>query len=152
MTIEDKLFELFVELPEPFPPLGANIHTVLSGKYLFVSGQLPYAEGKLMYKGKVGLNVNLDTAKTAARTCALNALGVIKESLGSLDKIKKIVKVTGYIASSGEFSEHHKVLDGALKFLKDIFGPAANASASAVGVATLPLNAAVMIEMIVEVK
>ncbi|MBU4484633.1 RidA family protein [bacterium] len=152
MKFEEKIEELFVDLPEPVSPIGSHEHIVKSGKQIFVSGQLPYSEGRLMYRGKLGLSINVDTGQAAARVCVLNILGVLKKELGSLDKIKRILKVTGYVASGGDFQDQHKVLEGALKFLKDIFGPFGKCSASAVGVLNLPLGSSVMIEMIVETK
>jgi len=153
MDFDGKAEELFLEFQEPSPLNGALAHVVQTGKLAFVGGVLPWKEGRMVYKGRLGLEVKVDTGKQAAHAACMQALSALRAHLGgSLNKVKQVVALKGYVASGAEFYEHQKVLDGASQLLFDIFGPAGRHTRSAVGVASLPFGAAVEIELIVEVK
>lgn len=149
--IEQKIIELGFSLPETAKPLAAYIPAVQSGNLVFTSGQLPMVEGALAETGKVGGSVSPERAKELATVCALNALAAVKTVIGDLDKIKRIVKVVGFVSSVPEFSAQPAVVNGASEFLGAVFGDKGIHARSAVGVAVLPLDAPVEIELIVEV-
>ena len=138
-------------LPETSKPLAAYIPAVQSGNLVFTSGQLPMIAGSLAETGKVGGSVSPERAKELATVCALNALAAVKTVIGDLDKIKRIVKVVGFVSSVPEFSGQPGVVNGASEFLGEVFGEKGIHARSAVGVAVLPLDAPVEIELIVEV-
>lgn len=150
MSIEKKLSELGVELPAVASPVGAYVPAVRSGKYIFTSGQVPLVNGEIKYAGKVGIDVTEEDAYQAAKVCVINCLAAIKGLAGSLDGIKQVVKVTGFVNSPPDFTAHAKVVNGASEFLGQLF--ATGHARAAVGVAALPLNAVVEVEMIVEVE
>jgi enamine deaminase RidA (YjgF/YER057c/UK114 family) len=145
-----KLAELGLRLPEVVPPVAAYVPAVQSGRHVYVSGQLPMAEGRLMATGKVGGGVSAEQAKDLAQQCALNALAAI-DSLVGLENVVKVVKVTGFVASADGFTGQPGVINGASEFLGAVFGDAGRHARSAVGVAELPLGAPVEVEVIVEV-
>ncbi|WP_025617383.1 RidA family protein [Salinispora cortesiana] len=145
-----KLVELGHELPEVVPPVASYLPAVQSGQHVYVSGQLPMAEGKLLATGKVGADVSADQARELAQRCALNALAAINSLVG-LEQIVKIVKVTGFVASAPGFTGQPGVINGASDFFGTVFGEAGRHARSAVGVAELPLDAPVEVEVIVEV-
>lgn len=145
-----KLVELGHELPEMVPPVASYLPAVRSGQHVYVSGQLPMGEGKLLATGKVGADVSADQAKELAQRCALNALAAINSLVG-LEQIVKIVKVTGFVASAPGFTGQPGVINGASDFFGTVFGEAGRHARSAVGVAELPLDAPVEVEVIVEV-
>jgi enamine deaminase RidA (YjgF/YER057c/UK114 family) len=149
--IEQKIIELGFSLPETAKPLAAYIPAVQSGNLVFTSGQLPMIEGSLAETGKVGGSVSPERAKELATVCALNALAAVKTVIGDLDRIKRIVKVVGFVSSVPEFSAQPAVFNGASEFLGAVFGDKGIHARSAVGVAVLPLDAPVEIELIVEV-
>ena len=151
MNIEDKLKELDILLPEIATPLGSYRPCVVSGNYIYVSGQLPLKEGELLSKGIVGDDVSLEEAVEAARLCAINSLAVLKNETGDLNKIKKIVKVTGYVASSGNFYKQADVINGASNLYFDVFGEKGVHARAAVGVYKLPINAPVEVDLIAEI-
>jgi enamine deaminase RidA (YjgF/YER057c/UK114 family) len=138
-------------LPETSKPLAAYIPAVQSGNLVFTSGQLPMIAGSLAETGKVGGSVSAERAKELATVCALNALAAVKTVIGDLDKIKRIVKVVGFVSSTPEFTGQPAVVNGASEFLGEVFGEKGIHARSAVGVAVLPLDAPVEIELIVEV-
>ena len=138
-------------LPETAKPLAAYIPAVQSGNLVFTSGQLPMINGSLAETGKVGGSVSPERAKELATVCALNALAAVKTVIGDLDKIKRVVKVVGFVSSTPEFSGQPGVVNGASEFLGEVFGDKGIHARSAVGVAVLPLDAPVEIELIVEV-
>ena len=138
-------------LPETSKPLAAYIPAVQSGNLVFTSGQLPMIDGSLAETGKVGGSVSPERAKELATVCALNALAAVKTVIGDLDKIKRVVKVVGFVSSTPEFSGQPGVVNGASEFLGEVFGDKGIHARSAVGVAVLPLDAPVEIELIVEV-
>jgi enamine deaminase RidA (YjgF/YER057c/UK114 family) len=150
--IEKKIADFGLFLPEPPKPLAAYIPAVQSGNLVFTSGQLPIRDGQLLRTGKVGSEVSAEDAKALAEVCALNALAAIKMAIGDLDKIVRVVKVVGFVASSPDFSGQPTVVNGASEFLGSVFGDKGIHARSAVGVAVLPLDAPVELELIVEIS
>lgn len=147
-----RLRELGYELPSVPEPAGSYVPAVRSGSFVFTAGQLPFRDGQLSSKGKVGNEVGVEEAKEAARLCALNALAAASEAAGSLEDIIRIVKVTGYVASEKGFNRQPEVLNGASDLLGEVFGGAGLHARSAVGVAELPLDSPVEVELVVEVS
>jgi len=148
-----RLEELYIDLPEPPTDRGSVTGTASSGKLLYVSGAIPYASGRVHYTGRAGVELTLDTAKLAARSAAVLAISQAWHALGgSLRKVKRVLRMDGYIASSVDFKDHAKVLDGASDLLGDIFGPGGKHARSAVGVASLPQNACVSLSIVFELK
>jgi enamine deaminase RidA (YjgF/YER057c/UK114 family) len=143
------LRELGYELPSVPNPAGSYVPATSAGFLLFTAGQLPFEEGQLRYTGKVGKDVSVEEAKEAARLCTLNALAAIAEA-GSLENVRRVVKVTGYVASATGFNRQPEVINGASEFLGEVFGERGTHARSAVGVAELPLDAPVEVELIVE--
>ncbi|NTW04673.1 MAG: RidA family protein [Peptococcaceae bacterium] len=137
-------------LPLPAKPLAAYISAVRSGDYIYTSGQLPIVNGKLISQGKLGEDISLEEGYQAARIAVVNCLAAIKGLIGNLDKIRKIIKITGYVNSGLGFTNQPAVINGASEFLIEVFGEAGRHARSAVGVSELPLGASVEIEMIVE--
>ena len=150
MSVETRLAELGIELPEVATPAGAYVPAVISGNLVFTAGQIPLVDGKLMATGKVGSEIDVDFAREIARRCALNAIAAVKSVLGDLDRVKKVVKVVGFVSSTPNFTQQPQVINGASELLEQVFGPAGIHSRSAVGVAVLPLDAPVEVELIVE--
>ena len=148
--IEDRLKELSIEIPTPPNPAGSYIPVVTTGNLAFVSGQIPMKDGKVIVEGKVPEKQSLDSAREAAKICIINGLAQLKSNLGSLDKITKFVRISGFVNSSQDFTEQPKVINAASDLLVEIFGDMAKHSRIAVGVASLPLNSTVEIDMIVE--
>ena len=148
--IEDKLKELSIEIPTPPSPAGSYIPVVTTGNLAFVSGQIPMKEGKVVFEGKVPEIQSLDSARNAAKICIINGLAQLKANLGSLDKITKFVRISGFVNSSPDFTEQPKVINAASDLLVEIFGDMAKHSRIAVGVSNLPLNSTVEIDMVVE--
>jgi enamine deaminase RidA (YjgF/YER057c/UK114 family) len=149
--IEKRIIDLGFVLPETAKPLAAYIPAVQSGNLVFTSGQLPMIDGSLAETGKVGGSVSPERAKELTTVCALNALAAVKTVIGDLDKIKRVVKVVGFVSSTPDFSGQPSVVNGASEFLGEVFGDKGIHARSAVGVAVLPLDAPVEIELIVEV-
>ena len=145
-----KLAELGLTLPEVVPPVAAYVPAVQSGKHVYVSGQVPIAEGKMLATGKVGGGVSPEQAKDLAERCALNAIAAI-DALVGLENVVKVVKVTGFVASAEGFTGQPGVINGASELFGAVFGEAGQHARSAVGVAELPLGAPVEVEVIVEV-
>ncbi len=152
LSYEDKLKELGYSLPEPPKPIASYVPSVRVGKLLFVSGVIPLVNDRLLYAGKLGREVTVEQGYEAARVAALNALSIIKSSLGSLEKVRRIVKLVGYVASAEGFSEQPKIVNGASDLLIQVFGERGKHSRVAVGVIELPRGAPVEIEMIVQTK
>ena len=148
--IEEKLKELGIDIPTPPSPAGSYIPVVTTGNLAFVSGQIPMREGKVIFEGKVPNVQSLNSAREAAKICIINALAQLKANLGSLDKITKFVRISGFVNSNPEFYEQPKVINAASDLLVEIFGDMAKHSRIAVGVASLPLNSTVEIDMVVE--
>ncbi|CAN5291801.1 RidA family protein [soil metagenome] len=150
MSIADRLVELGLELPGVPTPAGAYIPAVISGNLVFTAGQLPFVDGVLPETGKLGATVDPDVAKGYARTAALNALAAVAGAIGSLERVTRVVKVVGFVASDPSFTGQPGVINGASDLLGEIFGDAGKHARSAVGVAVLPLDSPVEVELIVE--
>ena len=152
MTPEDKLKALGIVLPEAPSPLGSYVPVIRTGNLVFLSGILPFVDGKLLRQGKVGKDITIDDARVDAKRAVMNALAVLRSHIGSLNTVKRSIKITGYIASSPDFTEQPKVLNAASDLLHEIFGEAGRHARAAIGVTVLPLNAPVEIEFIFEVE
>ena len=150
--IELILRDLNLSLPDAPKPVAAYIPAKQTGKLVFTAGQLPMVNGELISKGLLGQDVEIDEANKAARICTLNALAAIKGVIGDLDRIKQIVRVVGYVASVPTFTQQPAVVNGASELLLEIFGENGKHARSAVGMAVLPLNASVEIELTVEIE
>ena len=150
--IELKLKELKLQIPDAPKPVAAYIPAKQTGNLVFTAGQLPMVNGELISKGLLGQDVEIDEANKAARICTLNALAAIKGVIGDLDRIKQIVRVVGYVASVPTFTQQPAVVNGASELLLEIFGENGKHARSAVGMAVLPLNASVEIELTVEIE
>lgn len=150
-TPEARLDELGIEIPDVAAPVAAYVPAVRTGQYICTSGQLPVQNGQSLHIGKVGGQVSLEQAQSAARQCTLNALAAVRSITGDLSAIKRIVKVTGFVASAPDFTAQPQVVNGASEFLGEVFGDVGVHARSAVGVAVLPLDVPVEVEMIVEV-
>jgi len=151
-VIEKRLDALNIILPSPPKPVGSYVAVVITGKLAFVSGQIPIKDGKVIYAGKVSRDLSVEDAQKAARLCVINALAQLKAELGSLDRISKIVKVSGFVNSPPEFTDQPKVINGASDLLFEIFGQKGQHTRIAVGVSSLPLNSAVEIDLIAEIN
>jgi enamine deaminase RidA (YjgF/YER057c/UK114 family) len=149
-AVDARLAELGLTLPDVVPPLASYQPAVVSGRYVFTSGQLPMVDGKLPLTGKVGAEVTAEEAKGLARTCALNALAAVRSVTGDLDRIARVVKVVGFVASAPDFTGQPGVVNGASELLGDVLGDRGVHARSAVGVAVLPLDAPVEVEIQVE--
>jgi enamine deaminase RidA (YjgF/YER057c/UK114 family) len=147
---ESRLEERGVKLPATPAPAGAYVPATRTGNLVFTAGQLPLASGELILRGKVGDTVGVDEAREAARVCAMNAIAAASTQTGGVAGISRIVKVTGFVASAPGFNEQPQVINGASEFLGEIFGDAGLHARSAVGVAELPMNAPVEVELVVE--
>lgn len=147
---EARIAELGLKLPEVAAPAGVYVPAVRSGSYVYTAGQIPFVDGALPLTGKVGAEVTPEQAKDLARTCVLNGLAAVKSLVGDLDAVGRVVKVTGFVASSPEFTGQPGVLNGASELLGEIFGDRGVHARSAVGVAVLPLDAPVEVELQVE--
>jgi enamine deaminase RidA (YjgF/YER057c/UK114 family) len=148
--IEDKLKQLNITLPTPPKPAGSYIPVVVTGNLAFVSGQIPMQDGRVLYAGKVPSEKSIEEAQAAAKLCAINLLAQLKASLGSLDKITKILRVSGFVNCTPDFAEHPKIINAASDLFFEIFGEKGKHSRIAIGVANLPLNSTVEIDMTVE--
>ena len=147
--IEEKLKTLEITLPTPPTPAGSYVPAIKTGNLLFISGQIPMEDGKVIFTGKV-TDENIETAKKSAKMCAINLLAQMKRELGSLDKVTKIVRISGFVNSDPEFYQHPKIINAASDLFFEIFGDKGKHSRIAVGVACLPLNAMTEIDAIVE--
>ena len=150
--IDEKLQSLNISLPTPPQPAGSYIPVVVSKSWAFVSGQIPIQNGKVAFRGKVPTTQSIENAQKAAKLCSINALAQLKSELGSLDKIQRIVKVSGFVNSVPEFSDHPKVINAASDFLYDVFGDIGKHSRIAIGANSLPLDSTVELDMLVEIK
>ncbi|MBB6346549.1 RidA family protein [Nonomuraea muscovyensis] len=152
MTPEQKLADLGLTLPEVVPPLAAYVPAVRTGDLVYTSGQVPMVDGKLARTGKLGAELTVDEGKELARICALNALAALKSEVGDLGRIVRVVKAVVFVASAPDFTGHPQVANGASELLGEVFGEAGKHARSAVGVAALPLDAPVEVELIAEVS
>jgi enamine deaminase RidA (YjgF/YER057c/UK114 family) len=151
-AIDDRLAELGLTLPEVAAPLAAYVPATRNADLVWTSGQLPFVDGKLAVTGKVGAEVDPEAAADLARICALNALAAIKAEIGDLDQVERVVKVVGYVASAPSFFGQPGVVNGASHLLGEVFGAAGTHARSAVGVAVLPLDAPVEVELVVQAR
>ncbi len=150
--VEKRLRELGLELPPAPEPIAAYVPTVRTGRLLFVSAHIPSAGPKMLYRGKVGSDLTPEQGAEAARAALLNALASVKKALGSLDKVERVVKLTGFVASAPGFNDQPRVVNGASHLLIDLFGEKGKHARAAVGVAELAMDSPVYIEMVLEVK
>lgn len=148
MSIEARLAELGIVLPETSPPLASYVPVMVHGNLAFVSGQLPFIDGQLV-TGRLGEDVPLERAIAAARACALMILAQLKTGIGSLDRVKQVIKLGGFVASTPDFTDQHKVVNGASDLMAEIFGDAGRHARAAVGVPALPLGAAVEVDAVI---
>lgn len=151
-AVEDRLAELGLEVPEVAAPVAAYVPVVQDGNLVYTSGQLPLVGGKLAATGKVGAEVTAEDAAKLAQTCALNAIAAVKSQVGDLDKVTRVVKVVGFVASDPSFTAQPAVINGASELLAKAFGEAGAHARSAVGVAALPMDAPVEVEIVVSVQ
>src|SRR3990172_1615904 len=152
MRVEQELEKLGLRLPEPTPPMGAYIPAVRVDKLLFLSGRGPGMEGEVKFRGKVGRDLTVEQGYEAAKLVMLNCLGTIKRAVGDLDQVERIVKVLGFINAPEGFRDTPKVLNGASDLLIHLYGENGRHARSAIGVAALPSEIAVEIEMVVQLK
>lgn len=145
----DRLAQLNLTLPPVTKPVGAYVPALRAGDRLLLSGQIPLKDGKIVYAGKVGgpTGRTLEDAQAAARLCALNAIGIAADAVGGIDNLKRVLKVVVYVASNAGFTDQHKVANGASDLLAEVFGEAGQHARAAVGVAELPLNATVEVDV-----
>ena len=148
--IEEKLKENSISLPNPPKPAGSYVPVVTTGNLVYVSGQIPVKDGKLIFSGKVPDEQSIESAQEAAKLCIINCLSQLNSHFGSLENITKIVKISGFVNSTPDFSEHPKIINPASDLLFSIFGDSGKHSRIAVGVTSLPLNSTVEIDMIAE--
>ena len=151
IMIEEKLESIGVKLPNPPTPAGSYVPAIRTGNLLFISGQIPMEDGKVIFTGKVS-DDNLETAQKSARMCAINILAQIKRETGNLDKVSRIVRLSGFVNSTPEFTAHPKVINPASDLMFEIFGEKGKHSRIAVGVASLPLGSMTEIDAIVEIS
>jgi enamine deaminase RidA (YjgF/YER057c/UK114 family) len=151
-TPEERLQELGVSLPAPAVPVAAYVPCVRTGNLVYVSGQVPSVDGKPSHLGHLGGDVDVEDGRAAARICAVNLLAALKAELGELSRVRRVVKVTGFVASTPDFTDHPKVVNAASELFGDAFGDAGRHARAAVGVAALPLGVPVEVEAIVEVE
>ncbi|MBB6122071.1 RidA family protein [Nocardiopsis algeriensis] len=151
-TPEERIAELGLTLPEVAAPVASYVPAVRSGDHVYVSGQLPFVDGKLPATGKVGGEVSPETAQELAAVCALNAVAAVRAEIGDLSGVVRVVKVGGFVASAPDFTGQPGVINGASDLLVRVFGDAGVHARAAVGVAALPLDAPVEVDMIVEVR
>ncbi|MFC0681966.1 RidA family protein [Lysobacter korlensis] len=149
-AVAARLAELGLTLPQVTKPVASYVPAAVTGNLVFTAGQLPFADGALPATGKVGAEVSAEDAQRFARTCALNALAAAESVIGSLDRVTRIVKVVGFVASAPDFTGQPAVINGASDVLAEIFGDAGKHARSAVGVGVLPLDAPVEVELILE--
>jgi enamine deaminase RidA (YjgF/YER057c/UK114 family) len=147
---EDRLTELGLTLPNVSKPVAAYVPAIVTGNLVYTAGQLPMVDGKLAATGKVGGEVTAEDAAKLARTCALNALAAAESVIGSLDRVTRVVKVVGFVAATPDFTGIPAVVNGASELLGEIFGEAGQHARSSVGVAVLPMDAPVEVELILE--
>ncbi len=149
-TPEQALAELGLTVPEVVKPVAAYVPAVRTGEYVYTSGQLPMRDGSLMATGKVGGDVTPEEAYECAQQCALNAIAAVKAEIGDLSLVRRVVKVVAFVASTSDFTGQPAVANGASELLGKVFGEAGRHARSAVGVAVLPLDAPVEVEIVVE--
>jgi len=151
MSVYDRLKELGIVIPAAPLPVAAYVPAVVSGEYAFTAGQIPFVDGKVKYVGKVGAELAEEDGYASAQVCALNCLAVLQTALGDLDRVERILKVTVFVNSTPDFTKSPAVANGASEFFVNVFGENGQHARSAVGVSSLPLNAATEVEVIAKV-
>ena len=149
-TLESRLAELGIVLPVAAPPAANYVPFVISGILLYVSGQLPFKDGKLAYSGRLGEALAVDDGYQAARLCGINLIAQMKAATGDLDRVARIVRLGGFVNSAAAFTDQPKVINGASDLMVEVFGPAGRHARSAVGCPSLPLGVSVEIDAVVE--
>ena len=149
--IKERLKDLGISIPNAPKPAGSYVPVVLTGKLAFVSGQIPIKDGQVVYQGKVGDTQSIGDAQEAAKLCVINGLAQIEAYCGTLDNLEKIIKISGFVNSTKDFTEHPKVINAASDLLMKIFDEKGRHSRIAIGVSSLPLNATVEIDMVAEI-
>ncbi|MFW6091831.1 MAG: RidA family protein [Actinomycetota bacterium] len=152
MTPEERLADLGEEIPQVVAPVAAYVPALQTGLYVYTSGQIPVRDGKLLHTGKLGAEVTLEQGYACARQCALNALAAVRAQVGELSAVIRVVKVLGFVASAPDFTAQPQVVNGASELIGSVFGEAGHHARSAVGVAVLPMDAPVEVEMVVEAR
>jgi enamine deaminase RidA (YjgF/YER057c/UK114 family) len=152
MSIDNRLAELGISLPQPAAPVASYVPAVESGGLLHISGQISVDEGGNLIKGRLGEDMELDAGQQAARRCGVMLLAQIKAALGSLDRVERIVRLGAFVNSAPSFTDQPKVANGASELMQEVFGEAGRHARSAVGVTVLPLGVAVEVDAIVAVK
>ena len=152
VNAEARLRELAIRLPQPPQPFGAYVEAVQTGDLLFLTGMMPIENQKPKYIGRIGKELNDKDGKEAARIAAMNALAVIREHLGSLDKVTRVVRISVYMATSGDDVDQPQVANGASELFKDVFGADKMSARLVIGVASLPLGVPIELEVILEAK
>ena len=152
MSFEHKLTQLGIELPSPPQPVATYVPAVQAGDLLFLSGVIPFRDGKLVLAGKLGADLTVEQGYEAARIALLNALAIVRKELGTLDRVKKVVRMVGHVASADGFVQQPAVVNGASDLLVMIFDDAGRHARVAVGAAELPLNAPIELEIILQVR
>jgi enamine deaminase RidA (YjgF/YER057c/UK114 family) len=151
MTVEEKLKQLGISLPEPPPAVAAYVPWVRTGNLVFTSGQLPWDHGKMAYAGRLGAELTEQHGYQAARFCAINALAQLKAAVGDLEKVRHIIRIDGYVHAAPGFRGHPQVLNGASDLFNEVFGPCGHHARLAVGISEMPFDAAVQLTVIAEV-
>jgi enamine deaminase RidA (YjgF/YER057c/UK114 family) len=149
---EDRIAELGIELPPVPAPVASYVPIVVSGGFAFLAGQVPQSAGKPLWVGRVGEDVDVETAAEAARQCGLQALAVLRDALGSLDRVRRIVKLSVFVASAPGFTGQPRVANGASDLMAEVFGDAGRHARTSVGVPDLPLGVPVEVEVVAEVS
>jgi len=152
LSIETRLAELGVVIPQAAKPVAAYVPAVRTGNLVFISGQLPTINGELQYRGTLGHDIDVAQGTAAARLCAINGLAALRTVVSDLNRVTRIVKITGFVSCTQEFTQQSKVVNGASELLQAIFGERGTHARSSIGMSSLPLGAAVEIEMVVEVE
>ncbi len=150
-TIEQRLIDLDIELPNAAAPAANYVPTVRSGNMLYVSGQVPVLDGEFRHIGKLGADIPVEEGQTCARLCGLNVIAQARAALGDLDRVARVVKLVGFVNCTPEFGDQPKVVNGASDLMAEVFGDKGKHARSAVGVASLPFGVAVEVEAILEI-
>lgn len=152
MSVEERAAELFIDFPTPPTAATGTVCARQSGKLLFVGGAVPFSEGRVQGRGRCGLEVSVDQGRLAARSATIQALAMVRATVGSLDKVRQIVQLTAHVASGAEFHDQAKVADGASQLLTELFGAQGHHARTVVGVNVLPHAACIEISLVIEVK
>lgn len=151
-NIEQRLFQLGIKLPNTAAPAGSYVPYVLERNLLWISGQVPFWNGKVKYRGKVSSEVSMDDAIMAARLCGLNILAQIKTALGDLNRVEQMIKLSGFVNSASDFTDHPIVINGASDLMVDVFGELGRHTRVAIGASSLPLNSTTEVDALVRVR